>query len=461
MKISRFNFITVMLCSTTLIGCSTTRSDFHSPELDISTNWSQTQGEKIEAVHQPNKWWELFNDSQLDSLIDQVFASNSDLAKATLTLRKARLEAGLSENNKLPNLGFSNKSSLEYDIGDDSTVSSSSSLSLSYELDLWGRVDAVADADEWMAKASYQDRESTAQSLVVTTATLYWKVGYLNQMIGLTQKNIDGTEHVARLTQNKYDSGSATRLEVLESKQALFTQQIQLSKLQQELAEAQNAISILVNQPLQDIGIRIDQLSTIPVPEVEAGIPSDLLLRRPDVKATLYALRSSLANQDAVASSYMPTITLTSSLSSSSSNLIDLLQNPIATLGSGIVLPFLEWNKMKLNKRISEIDYEIAVINYRETIYQALEEVANLLATKESYRQQGSVYQQQYLNAQEIERIYSSKYQNGASDMIDWINAMELRRSIESTVLENRYNQFVTQIKLYQSLGGADSVPQS
>jgi outer membrane protein TolC len=101
----------------------------------------------------------------------------------------------------------------------------------------------------------------------------------------------------------------------------------------------------------------------------------------------------------------------------------------------------------------------MAVVDYRDTIYSAFEEVANLLSTKEHYRYQGSVYQAQYTNAQKIEAIYASKYQNGASDMIDWINAMESRRSIEFSVLQNRYNQFVTQVKLYQSLGGGDIVP--
>lgn len=471
MKTRLHSSIALMLCATTLFGCSAMRSDYQSPELDVPGIWPEKleqdmnvepQNQKEAAVIQVDEWWTLFEDPQLNSLIDQVLASNSDLAKATLTLRKARLVAGVSENNKVPNVSFSQDLSSEYDIDSDSTeTSSSTSLSLSYELDLWGRVDAAADADEWTARASYEDRESTAQSLVVTTATLYWKVAYLNQMLALTEQNIIGTERVATLTKNKYDTGSATYLEVLESTQTLFTQKVQLNQLQQELSETQNAISILLNQPLQDTGVTIDQLSARPVPDVEAGIPADLLLRRPDVKASLYALKSSLASKDAIAASYMPTLTLTGSLSTSSSNLVELLQNPVAKLGSGIVLPFLEWNQMELNKSISQVDYEMAVVDYRDTIYQAFEEVANLLTTKESYRYQGNVIKEQYVNAKEIERIYASRYQNGASDMIDWINAMESRRSIESSVLVNRYNQFLTQVKLYQSLGGGDIAPKS
>ncbi|MDV7103820.1 TolC family protein [Vibrio sp. TH_r3] len=468
--------ISLALCSAWLSGCSSMRSEYESPQLDIPTHWTgqselsdmpqssfqELSGEGTDPLANDitqHKWWMLFEDEQLNKLVDQVLASNSELALATLTLKKARLAAGLSENNKIPSLGFSHSSSSEYDLEENNTDTSfSSSLSLSYELDLWGRVEAAADVDQWLAQASYQDRESTAQSLVVTAATLYWKLGYLNQMISLTEQNISGTERVAKVTQLKYASGGTTRLEVLESTQSLFNQKVQLSQLQQELLETQNALAILINQPLQDVALTIDQLSSKFVPEIEAGVPSDVLLRRPDIKASLYSLKSSLANQDAVSASYLPQVSLTGSLGTSSSYLLGILQNPVATLGSGISLPFLEWNEMKLNKNISEIDYEMAVINYRDTIYQAFEEVDNLLAIKASYRYQGEVYQEQYFNAKEIEAIYSSRYQYGASDMIDWINAMESRRSIESTLLENQFNQLVTQIKLYQSLGGAEII---
>ncbi|MDG3088495.1 TolC family protein [Vibrio hannami] len=466
MKTRLKNPLALVLCSVSLFGCSTMRSDFEQPELAIPENWSQdrlqSQQTSATAVEQLDKWWELFDDPQLDDLIEQVLQSNSDPAKATLTLKKARLEAGLSENNKIPELGFSHTSSFEHDIDDNSSDTSfSSSLSLSYELDLWGRVDAAADADDWNAKASYEDRESTAQSLAVTAATLYWKLGYLNQMIALTEQNIEGTERVATLTRRKFDTGSATRLEVLESTQSLYGQRVQLSQLQQELSETKLSISMLLNQPLQESGFNIEQLSTLPVPDIAPGVPSELLLRRPDIKAALYALKSSLATTDSVNAGYMPTLTLTSSLSTSSSDLLELLENPIAKLGSGLVLPFLEWNEMELNKNISELDYQMAVINYRDTVYSAMEETANLLSAKQHYRYKGGIYKEQYTNAKEIEAIYSSRYQYGASDMIDWIIAMESRRSIESSFLENRYNQFVIQAKLYQSLGGSDIAPKT
>jgi NodT family efflux transporter outer membrane factor (OMF) lipoprotein len=437
------------------------RSEYQQPELSIPESWGQ-DSLPTASTKKSYKWWTLFEDPQLNALVDKVMVSNSDLATATLVLRKALLEAGINENDKIPSLSFSQDSSYEYDLDSEtSDTTFGSTLSLSYELDLWNRVDALADAGELAARASYESREETAQNLVVTTAMLYWKVGYLNQRLALVKQNIADTKRIESIITTKYKSGATTRLEVLESTQNLFEQQVQLSELQQEMSETQNAISILLNQPLQDTGITIDRLSAKPIPDIKAGIPSDLLLRRSDVKASLYLLKSSLATKDAVDAGYWPTFTLTAALNTSSSGLLELLQNPVATLGSGIVLPFLEWNEMELKQSISEVDYQMAVVDYRDTLYKAFEEIANLLNTKEHYLYQGNVYSDQFINAQEIERIYASRYKYGESDMVDWINVMESRRSIESTLLENRYDQLVIQIKLYQSLGGSDVIPEA
>lgn len=283
-------------------------------------------------------------------------------------------------------------------------------------------------------------------------------MGYLRQRLALVRENLRDSERIAALVRLQHANGANTQLEVAEAEQAVFDLQLQQSQVQQELSETQNAISILLNQPLQETGVAIDRLPEQSIPDIAAGLPSDLLLRRPDIRASLYQLRSTLASKDAVAAGYLPTITLTGAVNTSSSSLLELLQNPVSTLGSGIVLPFLEWREMQLNREISEVDYQMAVVDYRDTIYAAFEEVDNLLTAKQHYRYQGQVYAGQYANAREIERIYQSRYSHGETDVTDWLNAVESRRGIEASLLENRYNQLVVQARLYQALGGEDTV---
>jgi len=445
------------LCVVSLAGCSAMRSEYHPPELDIPQHWTgaTAPSQPDSTLEQPEHWWTRFQEPALNSLVERVLAANSDLQTATLTLKKALLEAGVSENNKVPRLSFAQNSSRQYDLETGASTSSyAASLALSYELDLWQRVAALADASELAARASFEEREDLAQDLVVTTASLYWKLGYLNQSIALISDNLKDSERIAALTRLQYDSGSSSRLEVNESQQAVLSLQLQLSQRQQELAETRNALSILLDQPLQQTGVAIERLPQQPIPDIAAGLPADLLLRRPDIRASLYRLQSALASKDAVAAGYLPTITLTGAVNTSSSSLVELLENPVATLGSGIVLPFLQWREMELNKAISEVEYQMAVVDYRNTIYQAFEEVDNLLTAKRHYGYQGQVYAEQYSHAREIEQIYQSRYTHGESDIIDWLNATESRRGIESSLLENRYNQLVLQARLYQALGG-------
>jgi NodT family efflux transporter outer membrane factor (OMF) lipoprotein len=474
MKSSLIRVTALVLVLSVLAGCSSaTRSDFEAPELSVPTQWNRNsdlnnkaefdsaEAENVSAIEHTSKWWQQFQDPELNQLIERVFNVNNDLALATITLQKARLEAGLSQNAKIPTVSGEVSSSYEKELDSgDTDISHSPSVTLSYELDLWGRVSAAADAKQWLAMASQEDRESTAQSLAVTTASLYWKIGYLKQRLALTQQNIEGVQNVVTLTQSMFNAGSVTKLDVLESTQSLYGEQLTLSELQQELTETENALSILVNQPLQETGLRINTLPDRALPMIATGIPSDLLLRRPDVRASLAELKSALADNDEVNAGYFPTLTLTGSLSTSSSNLLQLLDNPVLTLGSGITLPFLKWEEMKINKAISSLDYQTAVINYRDTLYQAFEDVANLLSAKHSYYVQGEILNEQLMNAQEIERIYASKYRHGASDMIDWITAMESRRTKESSMLENKYDQLVNQVTLYQSLGGSDVIEE-
>ncbi|MFT6987394.1 MAG: NodT family efflux transporter outer membrane factor (OMF) lipoprotein [Psychromonas sp.] len=461
MNKNSFHLSTLIFCFLILTGCSSlNRSEFEMPAVEIPSNWPQ-ESDSVTSSVQLDKWWMTFNNPELNSLIEGALQTNNDLALATLTLRKARLEAGLSEDDKLPDLSFSGAlSNKKYFDSGDTDNSYSTNTSLSYELDLWGQLAAAADATQWAAQASFEDRESIAQGLVVTVASLYWKMGYLNQRISLAESNIKGIEQIIALTKYRYDNGSTTQLAVLESTQNLYKQQVSFSQLQQQLTESKNALAMLLNQPQQDAMLSIEKLPEGTLPDIASGIPADLLLRRPDVRSSLYQLKSMLASKDALDASYFPSLTLTGELGTSSSDLVELLQNPVGKLGTELTLPFLNWNKMKLYKNISEVDYQTAVINYRVTLYQAFEEVANYLSAKEHYHYQGETQQAQYTNTQEVEKIYASQYSAGAIDMIDWINALEAKRDAQASLLENHYNQFIIQAKLYQSLGGKDIAPK-
>ncbi|MBY8086065.1 efflux transporter outer membrane subunit [Vibrio fluvialis] len=451
-----YQYSTIALCVLLATGC-VARSELPEQNVTVPEQWQtgQTQSE-TQAISQ---WWTSFGDPQLNQWVEKVLATNSDLAIATLTLKQARLEAGLATSDTYPDVSasVSGERSKPLD-GAGSSKSYQASLSVSYELDLWGKLSAAKDAAMWTALATQQEREATAQSLVATTAQLYWQIGYLNQRVELSNNDIKDAKETLALTQSQYRHGSVTRVNVLEAERTLAGLEATHRDYLQQRTEAVNAFAILFDQPPQDLATSIPALPDYAVPTIEAGVPADVLNRRPDVKQSLFELKSVLATKDNTDTNYFPSLTLTGALGGSSTELRKLISDPIGTLGADLTLPFLNWNEMQLNRDIAQVKYESAIISYRKTLYAALQDVDNALSAKENYEFQAEKLQKQYNSAAEVARIYKSQYEYGAIEITTLLDAQENERSAKASLLENRYNQLVNIATVYQSLGGEDIV---
>ncbi|MFV0575882.1 MAG: efflux transporter outer membrane subunit [Vibrio sp.] len=451
--------LSIMISSMLLTGCGAlTRSDYQAPPVQVPEQWQQ---QHVSGDVSIDPWWNAFNDPKLNGFIDQVLRTNNDLAVATFTLKKARLQMGLAEDDLYPQLSSTTSGDVSKPLdGGDSTDSYSTRLSVGYELDLWGKVSASVDQARWSALATLEDRESTAQSLVATTASLYWQIGYLKQRIALNESDVADAQQTLDLITRQYQLGAVSNLDVLEAKRTLAGLQSQRSQFQQQLVEANNAFAILFNQPPKDMTAQIQSLPDTELPAIASGVPADLLIRRPDIKASIYNVKSALASKDVVDLEYLPTLTLTGALGGSSDDLKDLLSDPIGSLGADLTLPFLQWNDMQNDKDIAEVDYQSAIVSYRQTLYTAFEDVENALSAKDQLAYQRARLQEQYDAATQSEKIYAARYHYGSITIMELLDSQENTRNAKAALLENRYNQFVAQVNLYQALGGKDVAPK-
>ena len=448
----------IMLASLLLTGCaSLTATPYHQPALSLPSQW-QGKSQPTEAVALQD-WWQQFGDAELNALIAQVLSHNNDLAAAAIKVRQAMLQADLADTELAPTPSFSLSSSASQRLGGTAVNSQShaATLSVSYELDLWGKLAHQRDAKAWEARATVQDMASSRLSLIGSTIKLYWKQVWLRQRLALGQSSVDYQQQALRLVLAKQQAGAAAELDVLTVRQSLASQQASLHDYQQQLTETQNALAILLDGPPKgDVALR-ERLPVTDLPEVVAGLPVSLLGRRPDLRAAELRLRETLASGDATRASWYPDFSLTGSLGSSSTRLAQVVSNPLATLGAGVTLPFLQWRQMKLNNSISAADYQLAVVNFRQTLYSALADVDNALSARSQYQQQGERLTQSALLAVRAEQLYQLRYQAGAAPLKDWLDAQETRRTAEVSLLENRYNRLVNQVTLYQALGGEAS----
>jgi NodT family efflux transporter outer membrane factor (OMF) lipoprotein len=397
------------------------------------------------------------NDPVLDQLVADVLARNNNLAAATIRVRRAQLQAGLADQALQPALAGSasmgTRRSLEGDAS--STRSSGVTLSASYEIDLWNKLGSQREVARWEALASEQDRQSTRLALVATTARLYWQLAFVNQRLAANTQSIGYAQTTYQLVQTQYRAGAASGLEVAEAQQALASQQASQSALQQQAVEARTALALLLDSAPGSQ--EVSNPAALPggeLPALQAGLPASLLARRPDLRAAELRLRESFSKIDATRASYYPALSLTGSLGTSSAQLTNLLQNPVAALGLGVTLPFLQRANMQLSIKVSETQYEEAVVNFRQTLYTALGDVDNALSSRQQLALQAIRLEESLQAARTAERLYEARYRAGAAALKAWLDAQEKRRSADIALADNRLARLNSQLALYQALGG-------
>ncbi|MDD2541435.1 MAG: efflux transporter outer membrane subunit [Desulfuromonadaceae bacterium] len=436
-------------------GCSLLpRSDYTTTHVVLPQQW-QGRATTGTAIADREQWWKNFNDPVLSDLIERALRTNNDLTAAAIKVRRAQLTSRLTDTNLTPSVSGVANSGISRDLNSNTdTQSHNITGTVSYEVDLWGKLAGARDAGRWEAEATEEDRQSTALSLVGTTATNYWQIAYLNQLIATSEASIAYAEKTLELVTIKYQAGAVSAVDLVQARQSLASQRADLTTLLQQRIEARTALSLLFDQAPENSVPERQRLPDGKLPAIEPGLPASLLGQRPDLRAAELRLREYLVNIDTTRASYYPSITLTGNLGSSSTSLANILQNPVAALGAGVMLPFLQWNTMRLNVKISETAYEEAVVNFRQTLYAALGDVENALSAHDHFEAEGVQREQALALARQAEQLAEIRYRAGYTDVQPWLDAQESRRNAENTVAANRLNRLKNMMTLYQALGG-------
>ncbi len=399
-----------LACAVALAGCGAiTRPPYEAPQVALPAQFEHAQASSPAATPTPmtDAWWHGFGDPRLDAWIDLALARNPDMATAGIRVRRAALQAQLAGHALLPQpsgsagtgasrpLSGSQRSTLE---------NASATLGVAWELDLFDRLGAQRDAAVFEAQASVQDRNAVALSLTTTTASLYWQLALANERLDMSRQSLEYVRRTIDLVQAQYRSGAVSGLELREARQALAEQQALLSQYTQARAELR--------------------------------------------------LRGALAGSDATAASYYPRLSLTGSLGTSSSTLLDVLANPVAALGANLALPSLNVREMRLNTAIARSQYEEAVVNFRKTLYAALAETEKSLSARTELALQEEAQQRATQESVEITRLYEARYRAGQVPLRTWLDAQERRRAAQLALSALHLARLQNQLTLHKALGG-------
>ena len=446
--------LTLIVTGTLLAGCAT-RTPYVRPAAPLPGAFLH-QSPAPQQSPRTDTWWQSFGDPALDALVELAVARNPDLAAAAIRVRRAQLEARLAGNALTPIPSGSLSTGLSRPLSGGARRTSeiaAGSAGLAWEADLFGRLGARRDAARLEAEATAEDRDGVFLTLVGTTASLYWQIALANERIALGEQSLAYARRTQALVEARFRAGAVSTLERREVEQSVTAQEAALTEVRQARVRAREALMVLLDG-LPAPAAEPQALKMVPLPIVAAGLPADLLGRRPDLRAAELRLRRVLASADATRASFYPALTLTGSLGTSSSGLLNLMANPVATLGAGLTLPFLNLRGMRFETQIARTRYEEAVILFRKSLYTALAEVETTLSARSELAIQGLALRRARDAAVDAQRLYEVRYRAGAVALRVWLDAQERQRIAELALSANQFIRLQNQLTLYQALGG-------
>ena len=438
-----------------LAGCATQTTTI--PDMGVIPQQTIVAGYKIDS-----EWWKTYHDENLNKLVAIALENNIDLKKSAITVNKALYEANLLGQNLVPEFSGSLGASVSNNMKAGQTSHNyTSELGVSYEIDLWRKLSSAASAQEWEYKATQQDMETTLLALINNVVDSYFHLVYLNQAIHVTEENIGFYTQLLQIINNKFTSGKVDALEPLTAEKSLLASKNSLMTLENNRKTVEQTLRNLLNlRPGDKLDIKTADILMTPATNVDLNVPISALGLRPDVKAAEYRIQSAFLDWESVKASVYPSVTIGSTLSTASNKSSSMFNVPFLGGTVNINLPFLQWNKIKWNIKISEADFENAKLNLTSSVNTALNEVDTYYYSYEKSVSLLDNLSRRYDNDAKISVYNRMRYEAGATELKDWLDAKTSENSSMLSLLEGKYNTITYENAIYKSLGAKLSANQ-
>lgn len=448
----RNTFLSFLLATTVLSGCATTTTDV--PSLESELNYTQEVREKFQA---DLDWWKAYNNDELNYLTSFALKNNPDMLKAAVKIQKQLANLNLSESDLFPtltgSLGASSKKKLND--GKKSTQTFSGELALNYEIDLYGKIADARDAQEFELNATVADAESARLSVVNSVVDLYFNLLYLRDTIELTQKNIDTYSSLLDIASARFNTGKADKLEITQARQSLIAEQTALLNAQTQYKEMAQSLRNVLNLKPSD-GFVLGKASILKQPLLtpHLSVPVSVLANRPDLTAAQYRLKKAFKTVKVSEKGWYPTISLNGAIGSSSDRAKSTFDFPYLLGGVSVNLPFLDWNSVKNNVKIAKADYDITLIDFKDALAQALNEVAYYSF---AYGKTEHIYanvEKTVENNRQITAYYRARHQAGKASFKDVLQAVADENAARKNLLAQKYQLIKYENLLFKAMAG-------
>lgn len=455
---SKFKLLTLSAIFV-LAGCSLA-PDYQRPALPVPQQFSLKQNALVPAPgeYQDTGWRSFFVDSQVKALIGEALVNNRDLRMAVLKVQEARAQYGVTDADRYPQLTAGSSGTYSGKLKGDSSTDREfeAGLNLSFDLDFFGRLKNMSEAERQNFFASEEARRAVHISLISNVSQSYFNQRLAYAQLQVAEETLQNYQRSYAFVEKQLVTGSTNVLALEQARGVIESTRSEIAKRKGDLAQANNALQLLLGtyRKLPDDHARSrGDIKPVTLPP---SLSSQILLQRPDIMEAEHGLLAANANIGAARAAFFPSITLTSSVSSSSSDLSSLFNaaSGMWNFVPKIDIPIFNAGRNQSNLDLAEIRQQQSVVNYEQKIQNAFKEVADALVLRQSIADQISG-QQRYLDSLQITlQRARALYQNGAVSYIEVLDAERSLFATRQSLLDLNYAQQVNEIKLFAALGG-------
>ncbi|WP_238051201.1 efflux transporter outer membrane subunit [Psychrobacter sp. Ps2] len=434
------------------------------PNIPMQQSYGAFDKETVSSADQASiasqRWQNFYSDERLKGLIALGLEKNKDFESARLAIEKARAQYQITDINDLPAINGSAGYTRSAQNRTDRNASSSYSVNLglaNYELDFWGKISSLKDQALQNFLATTAAKDATQISLISNIAQSYANLSYSLAQLKLAEATVESRERSLFIADKRFEAGIDPKLPSLQSSASLESAKLAVLRAQTSVLQSRNALQYLVGGAIPNELIPTPAVSNITSQQIfNAGLPSELLRYRPDVLQAEYNLKAAGANIEVARASYFPSISLTSSVGVSSGSLNDLFKNGAVgwSFGPSVSVPIFDAGRLDANYDVAQIERKQTLASYESSIQTAFREVSDVLATRATLGEQLEAQYRLQDNFEQTYQIADARFKAGLDNYLDVLDAQRSLFSTQQGILDLELQKIVSQIELYQALGG-------
>jgi outer membrane protein, multidrug efflux system len=431
--------------------------DYKRPALDVPAEFRGAPAVAQHAAFADLQWWAVLEDPVLQSLIKDALANNYNLRIAANHVLQAREQLGITRSNQLPSLsGF-----LEAErqrappVLSDQTIYSGG-VQLSWMLDFWGQFRRATEAARATLLSTEYARNAVRVSLIANVASAYFQLRAFDRELDASTRILKTNRETLRITTLSVDGGASPITDQLQATLLVQQAQAQITQLEESIAQTENQLSLLLGENPRDVPRGMSLMEQPHLPELPAGLPSQLLERRPDVREAEEALAAANANVGVAKAAFFPQIPLTASYGAASASLGDFLKQSASawSVAGQVVQPIFEGGKIRSAYRLAWAQRDAAELSYRQSVQQAFVDVANSLVGYEKSRSLRLTLEEQTATYAETARLANDRYRGGSTSFLEVLTTQQQYFTSELQSSQAWFAELQNYVQLYQALGG-------